>query len=77
MRGWQSERIFPRFAPCVRLSPHTALHQYRLIVACKLIHATDPVIIPKYLDKLKHCKLNMAKLNKFRLLAGNCKIEYR
>ena len=43
----------------------------------KLIHATDPVIIQKYLDKLKHCKLNMAKLNKFRLLAGNCKIEYR
>lgn len=30
-----------------------------------------------YLEKLKHCKLNMAKLNKFRLLAGNCKLEYR
>lgn len=43
----------------------------------KLIHATDPVIIQKYLGRLKHCKLNMAKLNKFRLLAGNCKIEYR
>lgn len=43
----------------------------------KLIHATDPVIICKYLEKLKHCKLNMAKLNKFRLLAGNCKLEYR
>lgn len=43
----------------------------------KLIHATDPVIIRKYLDRLKHCKLNMAKLNKFRLLAGNCKLEYR
>ena len=34
VREQQSERIFPRFAPCVRLSPHTALHQYRLIVAC-------------------------------------------
>ncbi len=33
-REQQSERIFPRFAPCMRLSPHTALHQYRLIVAC-------------------------------------------
>ena len=43
----------------------------------KLVHATDPVIICKYLEKLKHCKLNMAKLNKFRLLAGNCKLEYR
>ena len=43
----------------------------------KLIHATDPVIIQKYLDKLKNCKLNMAKLNKLRLLAGNCKLEYR
>ncbi len=43
----------------------------------KLIHATDPVIIRKYFDKLKHCMLNMAKLNKFRLLAGNCKLEYR
>lgn len=43
----------------------------------KLIHAVNPAIIQKYLDKLKYCKLNMAKLNKFRLLAGNCKIEYR
>ena len=43
----------------------------------KLIHATDLVIIRKYFDKLKHCKLNMVKLNKFRLLAGNCKLEYR
>ena len=43
----------------------------------KLVHATDPVIICKYLERLKHCKLNMAKLNKFRLLAGNCKLEYR
>lgn len=43
----------------------------------KLIHATDPVIIQKYLDRLKRCKLNMTKLNKFRLLAGNCKLEYR
>lgn len=43
----------------------------------KLVHATDPVIIRKYLEKLKNCKLNMVKLNKFRLLAGNCKLEYR
>ncbi|WP_423719288.1 HNH endonuclease [Anaerotruncus rubiinfantis] len=38
----------------------------------KLIHAVDPVIIQKYLDKL-----NMVKLNKFQLLAGDCKFEYR
>lgn len=43
----------------------------------KLIHAIDPAIIQKYLGKLKNCKLNMAKLNKLRLLAGNCKLEYR
>ena len=43
----------------------------------KLIHATDPNTIQKYLDKLKNCKLNMNKLNKFRSLVGNCKIEYR
>jgi RNA-directed DNA polymerase len=43
----------------------------------KLIHATDPAIIQKYLDKLKCCNLNRKRLNKFRLLAGNCKIEYR
>ena len=43
----------------------------------KLVHATDPVIIRKYLEKLKNRKLNMVKLNKFRLLAGNCKLEYR
>lgn len=43
----------------------------------KLIHTTDPATIQKYLHKLKHCKLNMAKLNKFRSLAGNCKLEYR
>lgn len=43
----------------------------------KLIHATDPVTIQKYLDKLKYCKLNMTKLNKFRKLVGNCKIENR
>ena len=46
-------------------------------LAVKLVHATDPVIIRKYLERLKHRKLNMAKLNKFRLLAGNCKLEYR
>ena len=43
----------------------------------KLIHATDPDTIRKYLNKLKNCKLNMNKLNKFRSLAGNCNIEYR
>lgn len=43
----------------------------------KLIHATDPETVHKYLDKLKCYKLNMAKLNKFRLLAGNCKLEHR
>ena len=43
----------------------------------KLIHATTPETIRKYLDKLENCKLNIAKLNKFRSLVGNCKIEYR
>lgn len=43
----------------------------------KLIHATEPNTIRKYLDKLKDVKLNFAKLNKFRSLVGNCKIEYR
>ncbi len=43
----------------------------------KLIHATDQVIIQKYLQRLRCCKLNMTRLNKFRLLAGNCKIENR
>lgn len=43
----------------------------------KLIHATDTVIIQKCLDKLKINKVNKAKLNKFRLLAGNCKLEHR
>lgn len=43
----------------------------------KLIHATNPDIIQNYLEKLKHCKLDMTKLNKLRALAGNCKIEHR
>lgn len=43
----------------------------------KLIHATESNTIRKYLDKLKDVKLNFAKLNKFRSLVGNCKIEYR
>ncbi len=43
----------------------------------KLIHAVDPVTIQKYLDKLKHCRLNLDKLNRLRSLVGNCKIEYR
>lgn len=55
------------------------LHNLALVTGDvhKLVHATDPVIIRKYLEKLKNCKLNMVKLNKFRLLAGNCKLEYR
>lgn len=43
----------------------------------KLIHATNPETIQRYLNDLKGCKLNMTKLNKFRKLASNCKIEYR
>ena len=43
----------------------------------KLIHATNPDIIQNYLEKLKHCKLDMTKLNKLRALAGNCKIVNR
>jgi 5-methylcytosine-specific restriction endonuclease McrA len=41
----------------------------------KLIHAIDPDTIEKYLEKLKRCKLNTARLNKLRMLVGNCKIE--
>ena len=41
----------------------------------RLIHATEEETIRKYLNKLKSCKLNMARLNKLRELAGNCKIE--
>lgn len=40
----------------------------------QLIHATEAKTIEKYLDKLKHCTLNMARLNKLRALAGNCRI---
>ena len=40
----------------------------------KLIHAVSPETIRKYLDKLECCELNMAKLNKFRSMAGNCNI---
>ena len=36
----------------------------------RLIHATDPEIIEKYLEKLKCCNLDWNKLN-------NCKIENR
>ncbi len=43
----------------------------------RLIHATDPEIIEKYLEKLECCNLDMHKLNKLRVLAGNCKLEYR
>lgn len=43
----------------------------------KLIHATEQNTIQKYLDRTKAQKLNMAKLNKFRVMAGNCKLENR
>ncbi len=43
----------------------------------RLIHATDPEIIRKYLQKLECCNFDRKKLNKLRVLAGNCKIEYR
>lgn len=43
----------------------------------RLIHATNPEIIKKYLEKLKGRNLDGNKLNKLRGLAGNCKIEYR
>jgi 5-methylcytosine-specific restriction endonuclease McrA len=42
-----------------------------------LIHATKEETVRKYLNKLKSCKLNMARLNKLRELAGNCKIVNR
>ena len=42
-----------------------------------LIHATNEATVEKYLEKLKDCHLNMARLNKFRELAGNCKITNR
>lgn len=45
--------------------------------AHKLIHATEQSTIQTYLNRLKNQNLNMAKLNKFRTLAGNCKLENR
>lgn len=43
----------------------------------QLIHATEDETVRKYLDKLKSCKLNIARLNKLRELAGNYKIVNR
>ncbi len=43
----------------------------------KLIHATEQSTIQKYLDRTKDQKLNMTRLNKFRVKAGNCKLENR
>ena len=43
----------------------------------KLIHATEQSTIQKYLDRTKGQKLNMVRLNKFRVKAGNCKLENR
>ena len=40
-------------------------------------HAKAEETVQKYLNKLKSCKLNMARLNKLRELAGNCKIANR
>ena len=43
----------------------------------QLIHAKAEETVQKYLNKLKSCKLNMARLNKLRELAGNYKIANR
>ena len=43
----------------------------------QLIHAKAEETVQKYLNKLKSCKLNVARLNKLRELAGNCKIANR
>ena len=45
--------------------------------AHKLIHAADEGTVQKYLEKLKDCRLNMARLNKMRESVGNCKIVNR
>ncbi len=39
-----------------------------------LIHATDENIIKKYLDLLKGIKIDFEKLNKLRVLVGNCEL---
>ena len=41
----------------------------------KLIHATNPQTIEKYINVLSNFDVNWTRLNKLRLLAGNCKIE--
>lgn len=40
----------------------------------KLIHATTPEAIEKYKEMLNNVDVNWTRLNKLRLLAGNCKI---
>ena len=40
----------------------------------KLIHATTPETIEKYKEMLNNVDVNWTRLNKLRLLAGNCKI---
>ena len=42
--------------------------------AHKLIHATTPEAIEKYKEMLNNVDVNWTRLNKLRLLAGNCKI---
>ena len=43
--------------------------------AHRLIHATHPKTIEKYCNALSKSDVNWIRLNKLRLLAGNCKIE--
>ena len=43
--------------------------------AHRLIHATNPKTIEKYCNALSKSDVNWIRLNKLRLLAGNCKIE--
>jgi hypothetical protein len=43
--------------------------------AHRLIHATDDETIIKYLDKLKNLPVDFERLNKLRVLVGNCEIS--
>ena len=54
----QSGWIFPRFTPCLRLSPHTAHHQCRLFVACMRINQ----FIPKTFDFLLRFGIELADI---------------
>ena len=42
----------------------------------RLIHATNPQVISKYLAKLNLSKRQLQKLNKLRILVGNPAIEH-